>query len=167
MRIPVLSLLILTASPAFGGSLADSDSTPVPMCDQMSGSAVFEGISADDAKAVCRAMGLLDGVRVEDIRTFSKAAFVLAREGYVGNDGAIAKQLVQIVRLRGLYDKPERWYATVDIVVRTYQAFNGVVTPIDVIDFLGSSGTMRKTLSDDGFRNMLIVLKEIKQQSDN
>jgi hypothetical protein len=71
------------------------------------------------------------------------------------------------VRLRGLYDKPERWYATLDLVLKTYQAFNGVVAPTDIIDFLRSSGPMAKTLSDEGFTNMLAVLKEMKQQSDN
>ena len=144
----------------------DDDITPTPMCDQMPSSAVISALTAAEAFRICKEMGLLDGVRVKDIRTFSKAAVVLSHEGYDGSLSEITKQLVTIVRLRGLYDKPERWYPNVDLVVRTYQAFNGVVTPLDAIGFLAGAGDAAKTFSDKGFGTMLIYLKERKQQGD-
>lgn len=110
---------------------------------------------------------MLDGVRVKDIRNFSEAALVLNREGYKGSFDEITEQLVEIVRLRGLYDKPDRWYANLDIIVRMYESFNEVVTPIDAIEFLRAAGKAGKTMSDDGFKTMLIVLMEQKRQSDN
>jgi hypothetical protein len=74
--------VLMLASPAFSAVPADSDTTPVPMCNEMPATAVIDGMSAGDAKTICRVMGLLDGVRVQDVRTFSKAAFALAQEGY-------------------------------------------------------------------------------------
>jgi rRNA-processing protein FCF1 len=110
----------------------------------------------------------LDGFRVKDIRTFSKAVVVLSHEGYKETNSEIAKQLVEIVRLRGQYDKLDQWYPTLDTVVRTYQAFNGVVTPTDVIAFLRSAGPKAaKSLSNEGFKMMLIAIKEKKQQGDD
>lgn len=143
----------------------DRDATPSPVCDQMPAAAVISVMSTADAGRVCRAMGLLDGVRVKDIRTFSKAVVVLSHEGYAGSDEEIAQQLVEIVRLRGLYNKPDRWYPNVDIIVRAYQAFNGVVSPRDAIEFLAAAGKAGKTLSDDGFMTMMAVLLERKRQA--
>jgi hypothetical protein len=145
----------------------DNDATPAPMCGRMPDAAIIKAISSADAQTVCRAMRMLDGVRVKDIRNFSKAALVLNHEGYKGSYDEITEQLVEIVRLRGLYDKPDRWYANLDIIVRMYEAFNGVVTPIDAIEFLRGAGKAGKTMSDDSFKTMLLVLMEQKRQSDN
>jgi hypothetical protein len=161
-----LALFAMLTFPALADD-ADSDTTPVPMCTNTPATAVIEAVSKSDASMICRAMGLLDGVRVKDIRTFSKAVVVLSHEGYEGSNSDIAKQLVEIVRLRGQYNKPDQWYPTLDTVARTYQAFNGVVAPADVIAFLRSAGPeAAKGLSNDGFKTMLILIKEKKQQGD-
>jgi hypothetical protein len=161
----MISLCALAFStPVRADPTADNDTTPVHMCGSTPAAAVLDNLSASDTKSICRAMGLLDGVRVGDIRAFSKAFVVLSHEGCEGSAADITKQLVAIVRLRGFYDKPDRWYSTLDIVVRTYQAFNGVVSPSDVIALLAAAGAAAKGLSDEGFKNMLIVLKERKQQ---
>jgi hypothetical protein len=169
MTAPTISFAFVftLTSPALSGVPADSDSTRVTMCSQMQAAAVIDAMSEGDAKTICRGMGLLDGVRVQDIRTFSKAALVLAHEGYSDDNATMAKQLVEIVRLRGLYDKPDRWYSTLDIIVRMYQASNGVVAPIDAIGFLRGAGKAGKALSDDGFKNMLILVWERKQHGDD
>jgi hypothetical protein len=147
---------------------ADSDATPVPICDNMPVAATIEVMSKSEAEGICRAMGLLEGVRVKDIRAFSKASALLSSKGCKGTTSDIAKQLVEIIRLRGLYDKRDRWFPTLDIVFRTYVAFNGVVAPSDAIAFLRSAGPVAsKGLSDDGFKTMLIVIKEQKQQGDD
>jgi hypothetical protein len=131
---------------------ADSDTTPVLIYNRLPDTAGIEVLSKSDALSICRAMGLLDGVRVEDIRAFSKCAAVLSHEGYEGSNSDIAKQLVQVVRLRGLYAQPDRWLPTLDIVARAYQAFNSVVAPSDIIaSFLRDAGPdASKALSDEG-----------------
>jgi hypothetical protein len=55
----------------------DHDTTPAPICGRMPDVAIIKAISSADAQIVCRAMRVLDGVRVKDIRNFSKAALVL------------------------------------------------------------------------------------------
>jgi hypothetical protein len=162
-----MAVFVAASFPALADD-PDSDTTPVPMCADTPVSAVIEAMSKSDALTICHAMGLLDGFRVKDIRTFSKAVVVLSHEGYERTNSEIAKQLVEVVRLRGQYDKPGQWYSTLDTVVRTYQAFNGVVTPTDIIAFLRSAGPKAaKSLSNEGFKMMLIVIKEKKQQGDD
>jgi hypothetical protein len=54
-------------------------------------------------------------------------------------------------RLRGLYDKPDRWDATIDIPWRAWEAFYGIITPADIVKILRASGsTMAHGMSDDG-----------------
>jgi len=160
-----LFVCILTA-PAWAVDDADNDPTPVPICSDMPASGAIAAISVDDAKRICRAMNLLPGVRLKDIRTFSKAAVVLAHEGYEGTIESTTKQLVEIVRLRGLNNQPDRWYSNLNVIVKVYQAFNGVVTPMDAIAFLDSAGPSAKKLSDEGFSNMLIYIVVSRQSGD-
>jgi hypothetical protein len=158
-----LMLLFLFGITASANASDDEDVTPVPICNDMPASAVISLLSGIEAKRVCRAMGLLVDVRVKDIREFSKSYVVLRANEYPGSIDEIVKQLVTIVRLRGLGAKSDRWDATLNIVLKTYQAFNGVVTPIDIINFLLGSGSMAKTLSDEGLTTMLILIKIRKQ----
>jgi hypothetical protein len=69
----------------------DHDATPAPYCNQLPASAVIGVYSKTEVEGICRAMGLLDGVRVEDIREFSQASYVLGRWGYSGTS-AVARQ---------------------------------------------------------------------------
>jgi hypothetical protein len=73
---------------------ADSDATPVPICDNMPVAATIEVMSKSEAEGICRAMGPLEGVRVKDIRAFSKASALLGSKGCKGTTSDIAKQLV-------------------------------------------------------------------------
>ena len=159
-----LLLTFFCATLAFA-SPADDDVTLVPICTNMPAPAVINAINKADAVRICNAMNTLRGVRVKDIRTFSKSAVALSVAGYRGSFDGTARQLAQIVRLRGLYDNPDRWYANVDIIVRAFQAFNGLLTPQDAIDFLRSAGEASKSLSDDGFTRMLIIVKERKEDA--
>ena len=80
---------------------------------------------------------VLEGATIEDLRTFEKAAFILSAKGYGDGDyKKITAELVDIIRLRGLYDKQPRWRPTIDVVFKSYVAFNGVVTPKDIDIFL-------------------------------
>jgi hypothetical protein len=42
--------------------------------------------------------------------------------------------------------------------------FSGIVTPKDVVELLGSAGPMAKTLSDDGLKDMIILMKIQRQK---
>jgi hypothetical protein len=75
-----------------------------------------------------------------DITNFEKAIVVLQLKGYERDNTQIARELVEIIRLRGLYDKPDRWYETNNLIVRSWTAFNGAVGPSQVISFLRSAG---------------------------
>jgi hypothetical protein len=74
---------------------------------------------------------------------------------------------VEIIRLRGLYNKPDRWYDTNDLIVRSWVAFNGAVGPRQVISFLRAAGPdAAKGLSDDGPTNMIVLMKRQYQRGD-
>jgi len=144
----------------------DSDVTLVPMCSSMPDSAVFSRIQKSDAIRVCNAMNLLHGVRAKDVRLFARASAAMIVSGYGGTPDEIAKQLAEIVILRGLSDSPDRWASNLDIVVRGFQAFKDKLSPLADIGFLLAAGAMAKTLSDDGFTRMLVVLMERVEDSE-
>lgn len=114
----------------------DNDTTPIAMCSSLPEAAKIELLTLDKAKQICRAMNLLPDIRVKDVRVFSKAYAILVYEGYEGSIDSITKQLVQIVKLRGLNEQPARWYDEINLIIKTYQGLNGVVTPIDAVQFL-------------------------------
>ena len=110
---------------------------------------------------------VLEGFRRKDITNFEKAVAVLQAKGYEGDNTQIARELVEIIRLRGLYDKPDRWYDTNDLIVRSWTAFNGAVGPGQVISFPRAAGSdAAKGLSDDGLLNMIILMKRQHQRGD-
>jgi len=144
------------------------DFTPVPKCEDISYSASISVFSKQDAVGLCRSMErVLDGVRVEDIRTFEKVAYILSRSGYhEGQYDQIIGELVEIVRLRGLYNKPDRWYPTADLVWRGFEGTKGDVTPYTILTFLRSAGPMAKTMSDDGLVGMMSFMHVSHQSGD-
>jgi len=166
----LLAAFLLTVMP-FAGCAAEAapDKTPVTQCDSLPPSAAIEVFSRSDAIALCRqVLRVLEGVSVDDVRTFEKAAYLFSRYGYESGDySKIAAELVDIIRLRGLYDQQPRWRPTIDIALKVYEAFHGIVTPRDIISLLRSSGPMAKTLSDDGLTAMIILLKERRQQGND
>jgi hypothetical protein len=56
---------------------------------------------------------------------------------------------------------------TIELVWKAYSAFNGIVSPKDIADLLASSGPLAKTMSDDGLVDMIIVLKQQRQQGND
>jgi hypothetical protein len=121
---------LLSVTTASADAAADQDTTPVLQCEDLPPSVSIAVMSWSETKKVCREMArVLEGVRREDITNFEKAIYILHAKGYEGENTQIASELVEIIRLRGLYDKPDRWYDTNDIVVKTWNAFNGAVKP--------------------------------------
>jgi len=147
---------------------ADQDTTPVMQCEGLPPSVSIVVMSWSDTTKVCREMArVLEGVRRKDITSFEKAVYLLQRQGYEVENTQIAKELVEIIRLRGLYDKPDRWYGTNDLIVRSWTAFNGAVGPRQVISFLRAAGPdAAKRLSDDGLLNMIVLVKRQHQRGD-
>ena len=75
---------------------------------------------------------------------------------------------MEIIRLRGLYDKPDRWYDTNNLVVKSWSAFNGVIGPRQIIAFLRAAGPgAAKGLSDDGLMHMIVLMKIQHQWGDD
>ncbi|MFY9640502.1 MAG: hypothetical protein WA384_13890 [Rhodomicrobium sp.] len=142
--------------------------TPITKCENLPYSASIETFTNSQTTVVCREMlRVLEGVTVEDLKTFEKAVYLLSAKGYKTDAyKQIAAELVDIIRLRGLYDHEPRWKPTIEVVWKSFSAFNGVVTPADVELFLSSAGPMAKTLSDDGLLSMIIVMKRQYQRGE-
>jgi hypothetical protein len=174
MKIHYVALcigLVLGSAP-IGASAADTDDadkdiTPVTQCEGLPPSVSISVMSWSDTTKVCREMArVLEGIRRKDITNFEKAVYLLQRQGYEKDNTQIARDLVEIIRLRGLYDKPDRWYGTNDLIIRSWTAFNGAVGPSQVISFLRAAGPAAKRLSDDGLGNMIILMKQQYQRGD-
>ncbi len=144
------------------------DQTPITRCEDLPASAHIEVFSRSETKEVCLEVSrILEGVTVDDLVTFEKASFLLSVKGYKKDDyKQITAELVDIIRLRGLYDKQPRWKPTLDLVYKSYVAFNGIVKPSDIDLFLRGAGPMAKTLSDEGLLSMIIYMKQKYQRGD-
>jgi hypothetical protein len=137
----------------------------ISTCERLPSGTAIEVFTIKEASDVCReVLRVLDRPTVTDLQKFQKASYLLQRQGYKKDYASIAAELVDIIRLRGLYDKQDRWSPTIDLVYKSYVAFNGIVSPQEVIDFLNGAGPMAKTLSDDGLRNMIILMKQQRQR---
>jgi hypothetical protein len=163
--------LLMTGGAAFGEtSDADRDTTPVTRCEGLPPSVSVEVFSWSDTANVCREMmRVFEGIRRKDITHFEKAVAVLhfGHPSYGEDDTQILKELIEIIRLRGLYDKPDRWYDTNDLIVRSWNAFHGAIGPRQIISFLRDAGPeAAKGLSDDGLGNMIILMKHQYQKGE-
>ena len=149
-------------------SAADQDTTPVSQCDILPPSVSIDTVSWRETSSICREMArVLEGIRYNDVRAFGKAVFLLHAKGYEGDYQQIARELVEIIRLRGLYDKPDRWYDTNDLLYRSWIAFNGAVGPKQVVAFLKAAGPkVAKGLSNDGLTSMIVMMKIQHQRGD-
>ncbi|SDJ17626.1 MULTISPECIES: hypothetical protein [Bradyrhizobium] len=169
----------IISSPVLADVDADRDITLVTKCtpkifpsdrEGLPPSVSIEVFSWSDTTKVCNEMmRVLEGVRHKDITNFEKAVAVLhfSQISYGTDDMQILKELIEIIRLRGLYDKPDRWYETNNLIVRAWNAFNGVVGPRHIITFLRSAGPdAAKGLSDDGLTRMIILMKHQYQRGD-
>lgn len=163
-------LLFATISQTAAESPGDEDRTPVTRCDDLPSNASIEVFSKAETSAVCAEMlRILEGVTVADLHNFSKAAFLLSAEGYAeGNYSKIARELVDIVRLRGLYDQRSRWFPTIDLVYRSWIAFKGIIGPREIQELLRAAGPQAaKALSDDGLQTAIVVMKNLHQSGDD
>jgi hypothetical protein len=165
IRAATIALAALSA-PAMADDAKDF--TPVPKCEDVSYTASISVFSKADAVGHCRSMEkVLEGVRVQDIRAFETAAYILSRSGYHdGQYDQIIKELVEIVRLRGQYDKPDKWDSTLNVVWKGFEGTKGDVSPYTIRTFLKGAGPMAKTLSDDGLVNMIAVMHTSHQSGD-
>jgi hypothetical protein len=162
-----LSVALLASSPA-GAAVADdadNDTTSVAQCEELPHSVSVREMAWSDTTAICREMmRVMDGVRHKDITQLEKLVSMLQRQGYKKENIQVAKEMVEIIRLRGLYDKPDRWLGTYNVIYKSWAAFHGVVGPGQVVSFLRAAGPdAAKGLSDDGLTTMIILMKQVYQ----
>lgn len=158
---------VLTASSAMSDDKKfDEDPTVIQNCDQLTFDMSIPVFSRTEGTEICQqARRVLEGVRIKDLRSIEKGVYLLSSKGYrKGQYNQIAGELVEIIRLRGLYNKPDKWHQTIDLVWRVWTGWNGIIGPDTIIAFLKSSGKAAKTLSDDGLVAMLSLLKQQYQQ---
>jgi hypothetical protein len=169
-----MSIALAFATPArseeAAQEAADRDETLITDCAALPPAASINFYARGQIERFCQTItGVLEGVRVRDLRYFEKGALVVTSSGCESDsetaDKAI-KQLVEIVRLRGQYKSPAKWAGTLDLVARTCQAFKGVVTPSVIIALLRSAGPAAKTASDDALLMMLVMVKQRYQRGD-
>jgi len=160
---PALAALSL----AFPVAARAADS--VTSCDHLPISDQIEVFSPRDTMAVCREMlRVMEGVSVDDLITMQKAVYVMSHDGYHDGDYAlIARKLVDIIRLRGEYASPATWKGTLDIAYRSWEAFNGLVSPDDIAQLLHDLGPMAKTINDDGLISMVVMIEMRKKHGDD
>jgi hypothetical protein len=169
-----MSIALAFATPARAGDAAqdaaDRDETLITDCAALPSAAAIDFYTRSQTAQFCQMIaGVLEGVRIMDLRYFEKGALVLSHSDCKGDsetaDKAI-KQLVEIIRLRGQYKSRAKWEGTLDLVARACQAFKGVVTPSVIIALLRSAGPAAKTASDDALLMMLIMVKQRYQRGD-
>ena len=159
--------LTLTSGAALAADVnADQDTTPVTQCEGLPPSVSIPTMSWSDTTKVCGEMlSVLQGIRRKDITSFEKTITVLQHFDYEGGYAAgktqqIASELVEIIRLRGLYDKPDRWEDNNDLVLKSWvvipkdwsgrdgtfkpHPLDKIIGPRQIIDFLKGAGPMAK-----------------------
>ena len=84
---------------------------PIVSCDDLTIADTIKQLSRSDTVKICREMlKVLEGVKASNVREFSAVVFLFALKGYEdGGYAQIASELVDIIWLRGLFDKPTRW----------------------------------------------------------
>ncbi len=142
---------------------------PIVSCDDLTITDIIKQLSRSDTVKICREMlKVLEGVKVSDVREFSTVVLLFALKGYEeGAYAQIASELVDIIRLRGLFDKPTRWEANNNLVWQGWQVTNNLIGPSDVQAFLRGSGPTAKTLTDDGLEKMIILMKIMHQKGED
>jgi hypothetical protein len=143
-----------------------SSQTPITQCENIPYEYQIEVFTREDTKSVCREMlKVLEGVTLEDLRMFQKTAFLFSINGYEEhNYKSITAELVDIIRLRGLYNQRNRWEDTINLAWKPFSAFSGAITPRYIEYFLINAGPSAKALSDRGLSMMLIASMEVHKR---
>jgi hypothetical protein len=142
---------------------------PIVSCDDPTIADTIKQLSRSDTMKICHEMlKVLEGVKVSNVREFSTVVFLFSLKGYEeGRYAQIASELVDIIRLRGLFDKPTRWEENNNLVWQGWQVTDNLIGPSEVQAFLRGSGPMAKTLTDDGLEKMIILMKIMHQKGED
>jgi hypothetical protein len=139
----------------------DEDRTPIEQCDTLPASASIKLLTNAETRMVCEEMlRILDGIVVADLREFSEAAAMLSVKGYKpGQEVEIVRELVEIIRLRGLAQNEPRWSPTVNLIWRLWIAEHGQISPRTVCEFLGSAGTKAaRSMTDKALLDFMVIM---------
>jgi hypothetical protein len=172
-KLLALSAVIVIAATAASAVMAagnpDEDRTPIARCDSLPASASIEVFTAAQTRTVCAEMlRTLEEATIADLRSFSKTAVMLSANGYESEQYAeITRELVEIIRLRGLYNKEPRWEPTLEIVWKWWIAENGLISPRTIREFLASAEPQAaKSLSDDDLSTMIATMAVMHKRGD-
>ncbi len=160
-NVTVAALAAALTSSATRAADPDEDRTPLADCDTLPASASIEVFTNAQTRTVCQELvRILEGATISDLRGFSKAAYILSRKGYEPNEYAkIAHVLVDIIRLRGLFDNEPRWSSSNQVVWGLWIAEKGLISPVTIRDFLAAAGPDdAKAITDDTLAKTMITL---------
>jgi len=165
-----LTLIFLTSSSAFAIKVskeAENDATPIAGCNKLPSSATIETMTVHDTANICHEMArVFEGIRNMDVTLFEETIFLLVVNKYDDDITQIAKELVEIIRLRGQFDKPDSWENTLNLVYRSW-GDGGLIGPRQIIALLNAAGPKRaKSISDDALTLATIIAKRQYQKGD-
>lgn len=152
-RLTVLATLTLIASGAMAS--ATCDGTPsIPQWSQK------------DYQQLCAATAqVLGNTAPEVFQRIEKAVYVLKFNGSKTAPRENATALARIISLRGHRDNPALAMADIEVAVKTYSAFEGKISPMDIAGILRASGNLARTLNEDGFIYLIVIQKNTWEQS--
>ncbi|CBJ38300.1 protein of unknown function [Ralstonia solanacearum CMR15] len=94
----------------------------------------------------------------------SKAVVAFQIKGSKDDARELSYQLMNIIEARGQSSADDATkYATINMVFKMYNGWNGRVTPRDVNVFLRNSGPLAHKLSDDGLVQSMALVMENKK----
>jgi hypothetical protein len=152
-RCTVFATLTLIASGAMAAAACDG-SPSIPQWSQR------------DYQQLCGATTQVLGTTAPEVfRRIEKAVYVLKFNGSKTAPRENATAFARIVSLRGHGDNPALAMADIDVAVKTYSAFEGKITPMDIAGILRASGNLARTLDEDGFIYLIVMQKNAWEQS--
>jgi hypothetical protein len=136
------------------------EAAPIVECESLPQTASIEGFSNAKTRAVCQEMlSILNGVTMYDLRRFSEYSLMLSVKGYKEEETSIARELVEIIRLRGLSNNEPSWESTNDLSWRLWIVEKGLISPRTIREFLASAGPeVAKSITDHALLEMMITI---------
>jgi hypothetical protein len=157
IRAAPVALLAL-AAPAWGQSrFADP---VIAACD--TAEVRLRTLSAADMLAVCEQMQrrLQPPLRASHLRDLATAVSNLAGDGWTAAPAEIARQVIEVIALRGQQDQPRLWRGTAELLVRIHADSDAHVTPAHLSAALATAGPAAQLLDDEGLRRMAVSIRE-------
>ena len=126
-------------------------------------------LSSRDTADLCQTMqsSLARRPTVAELRLLSKTVYVLHAQGSTDSYAELGYQVMGIVEARQQVatSRSIDMLSTFDMVVRIFTGTSGRVTPREVNVLLRNSGSLARTMTDEGIVHMVALLWYMKKQS--